>query len=329
MPMSKKVTIVMYHFIRNLKKSRYPDVKGLDLYEFIEQIKYIQSFYTVISMEELIAASSPGGDPLPPNALLLTFDDGYIDHFINVFPLLEKYGIQGSFFPSVKTITECRVLDVNKVHFILATVEDKTQIIRTIFTDIKENQSEYALEQPEFYYERLALPGRYDTAEVVFIKRILQKGLPEELRARIVNKLFAEFVTRDEAAFATELYMSVGQLECMLRNGMFIGSHGFGHYWLDTLPKEAQEREIDLSLKFLDSIGCNLENWVMCYPYGGYNDSLLSLLQMKGCRIGLSVNVGIADLTVENPLTLSRLDTNDLPKWGEAEPNEWTRKVIV
>lgn len=326
---NSRLSIVMYHFVRDLKQSRYPEIKGLETSEFIEQMEYIRRFYTVITMEELISAARSEGEGLPPNALLLTFDDGYIDHFANVFPILDRYGLQGSFFPPARAIREHKVLDVNKIHFILASVKDKTRIIRTIFADIKENQSEYALEQPESYYEKLAFPGRYDTAEVVFIKRILQKGLPEELRAMMVDKLFTEFVTRDEAAFAMELYMSAEQLECMRRNGMFIGSHGYDHYWMDSLSKEEQENEIRLSLEFLDKIGCDLKNWVMCYPYGGYNDSLLSLLGMNGCRIGLSVNVEVADLERENFLALSRLDTNDLPKCRDAEPNEWTRKVMV
>ncbi|KAB0668523.1 polysaccharide deacetylase family protein [Oryzomonas sagensis] len=327
--MPRKITIVMYHFVRDLKHSRYPGIKGLDLQDFVGQVGYMRAHYTPITMEELIHAARTKGYELPPKALLLTFDDGYIDHFTNVFPVLDRYGIQGCFFPPAKAVTKHLVLDVNKIHFVLASVTDKARIIQTIFSDISENQSGYALDRPESYYERLAVAGRYDTADVVFIKRILQKGLPEELRARMVDKLFAEFVTGDEAAFARELYMDAEQLECMRRNGMFIGSHGYDHYWLDSLSKEEQEREIDLSLEFLGGIGCDLENWVMCYPYGGYNDSLLSILAMKGCRIGLSVSVGIADLERENPLALSRLDTNDLPKRNDAGLHEWTRKIMV
>lgn len=325
----RKLSIIMYHFVRDLKHSRYPEIKGLETCEFIEQIEYIRRYYTVISMEELVAASPPGGESLSPNALLLTFDDGYADHFTNVFPILDRYGLQGSFFPPARAIMEHKVLDVNKIHFVLASVEDKSLIVRRIFSEIEENISAYGLDNPGTYYGKLAIPNRYDPADVVFIKRVLQKGLPEELRAKIVEKLFAEFVTHDEAAFAGELYMSVEQIMCMRRNGMFIGSHGFDHYWLNTLSREEQEREIDRSLGFLGSLGCSLENWVMCYPYGGYNDSLLSVLAERGCRIGLATGVAIADLDVENHLVLSRLDTNDLPKHRDAEPNQWTRKVMA
>lgn len=29
-----KLTIIMYHYIRDLKKSRYPQIKGLDIHLF-------------------------------------------------------------------------------------------------------------------------------------------------------------------------------------------------------------------------------------------------------------------------------------------------------
>ena len=32
------LTIVMYHYVRDLKNSRYPDIKGLDVSLFKEQI---------------------------------------------------------------------------------------------------------------------------------------------------------------------------------------------------------------------------------------------------------------------------------------------------
>jgi hypothetical protein len=61
---------------------------------------------------------------LPERALLLTFDDGYADHYQTVFPLLDRLGLQGSFFPPARAILERRVLDVNKIHFLLAGVAD-------------------------------------------------------------------------------------------------------------------------------------------------------------------------------------------------------------
>ena len=109
---------------------------------------------------------------------------------------------------------------------------------------------------------------------------------------------------------------------------MYIGSHGFDHYWLNSIKENEQEKEIDLSLQFLESIGSNTERWIMCYPYGAYNNSLLNILEERGCVVGLTTNVGIADLEKDNALALPRLDTNDLPKNSNDLPNEWTIKAM-
>jgi peptidoglycan/xylan/chitin deacetylase (PgdA/CDA1 family) len=148
---------------------------------------------------------------------------------------------------------------------------------------------------------------------VSLVKRLLQRELPEPVRAEIVRRLFARYVTADEAAFACELYMSVEQIACLRRHGMHIGSHGYAHSWLNHLSPDAQAAEVDRSLEFLRMLGVGREQWSMCYPYGGFNDSLLQILGDRQCRLGFSVEPRIADLNVDHPLVLPRLDTNDLP----------------
>lgn len=322
----RQVTIVMYHFVRNLRHSRYPEIKGLTVDQFKEQIEYILKYYHVIRMEDIISAVS-GDHAFPPNSLLLTFDDGYIDHFTNVFPVLDEKGFQGSFFPPARAIKENWVLDVNKIHFILASVPEKLKIVDSLFSMLDELRAEYQVWPNEYYRMNVPTESRFDSREVTFIKAMLQRELPEEVRKIIVDRLFKKYVTSDEGAFSRELYMGFDQITCMRRNGMFFGSHGYDHYWLGTLDGATQEKEVDLSLAFLKEIGSDSVNWVMCYPYGSYNESLLKILSRRGCKLGLTVNVGIADLLGVNPLLLPRLDTNDLPKNRNAEAGEWTLKV--
>lgn len=90
----------------------------------------------------------------------------------------------------------------------------------------------------------------------------------------------------------------------------------FGYARLDALDEKAQQREVENSLKFLKEIYGSLKKWAMCYPYGVYNDSLLSILRDKKCMVGLSTTVGIANLDSDDPLTLPRLDAKDLPLKG-------------
>lgn len=309
----RPVTIVMYHYVRDLGRSRFPAIKGLSVERFCRQLDYIQNRYTAIAAEDLLEALSSPKKDLPPNPILLTFDDGYSDHFANVFPLLDARGIQGCFFPPAQAILEHTVLDVNKIHFTLAAVPDARTLLDQVFASLAEFRSEHALKTKEAYFLAVAGEHRYDTREVTMLKRLLQRELPEPVRTEIVRRLFAEYVTADEGAFACELYMSLDQIACLRRHGMHIGSHGYTHAWLNHVSREAQALEIDRSLDFLQELGVRKDDWTMCYPYGGFNDSLLHLLRGRQCRLGFTVEARVADLDVDDRLTLPRVDTNDLP----------------
>jgi peptidoglycan/xylan/chitin deacetylase (PgdA/CDA1 family) len=323
---SSRVTIVMYHYVRDLRRSRYPRIKGLDLEDFRGQLAFFERHYNVIGAAELLDAVKRD-EPLPPRALLLTFDDGYIDHFTYVFPLLSERKWSACFFPVAETATGNKVLDVNKIHFILAATEQPQKLVERVMQTVEVRRAELNLDAPRQYWERCSGDSRYDTPEVTFVKRMLQRELPESLRASLVDELFRDWVTADEAAFAQELYMSPTQLRCMIRFGMTVGNHGAGHYWMNKLSAAEQEREVDASLEFLRSLSISERDWLMCYPYGGVDERLQSLVARRGASLGFATTVGIADLRSDHALTLPRLDTNDLPKSATAAPNAWVEKA--
>ena len=308
----RSVTIVMYHYVRDLKRSRFPAIKGLSLERFHRQLDFIQSHYTPISVEQVLGVLHEQRD-LPPNPILLTFDDGYTDHFVNVFPMLDERGIQGCFFPPAQAILDHKVLDVNKIQFVLAVVPDASGLLDQVFDALEGFRSQHELQSKEAYLGAAAGEHRYDKPEVTILKRLLQRELPEPVRVEIVRQLFAKYVTSDEVAFACELYMSVEQIACLRRHGMHIGSHGHTHAWLNHIGPDAQVSEIDCSLDFLKKLGVREGERTMCYPYGGFNDSLLDLLRNRHFQLGFTVEPRVADLDIDNRLTLPRLDTNDLP----------------
>jgi peptidoglycan/xylan/chitin deacetylase (PgdA/CDA1 family) len=326
--MIKRLTIVMYHYVRDVESTPYPGIKALPVKAFCGQLEYIRRFYTVVSGAELLEAIREESYTLPPNAALLTFDDGYADHFTTVLPILEEFGFTGVFSPVAKSILEGHVLDVNKIHFVLSATSDNVgRVVDTLFALLDHHRAEYGLESNESYYSRLAVASRFDPPEIIFIKRLLQRELPEPLRGRIVEELFHRYVTTDERSFAAELYMSLDQLRTMAVRGMTLASHSYDHYWLGTLPPHRQSEEIDRSLDFLRKLQPVDTGWIMCYPYGSYNESLLSTLREKNCLAGFTTEVDLVS-PGGNPLLLPRLDTNDLPKAGEDEANEWTKKAM-
>lgn len=303
--------ISMYHYTRDLKHSRYPEIKGLDVNLFREQIAFMKSNFNIVTMEQVLEAISTK-EKLPEKALLLTFDDGYADNYNVAMPILEEYGVQGSFFIPGKTFTTHQLLDVNKIHYVLASAN-----IYNLVEDLKKEMDYYRGQEFQYapteeLFAKYAVASRFDIKETVFVKQMLQTVLPEKLRNIISSKLFAKYVGVTEEQLAYELYMSEEQIRTMKRHGMFIGIHGYDHYWLGNLSVDQMENDISLALDALDEF-VDKKQWVMNYPYGNYNKDVLAYISKQGACLGLTTEVRLADIDKDNPLELPRLDCNDFP----------------
>lgn len=303
----------MYHYVRPIKQSNYPEIKGLELDEFVRQIDYFKNNFNFITVQQLLNCIY-SDNAVPEKSILLTFDDGLKDHCSHVFPILKKNKIQGLFFPPAQPIEEHTVLDVHKIHFILASSTDKQKIVKEIFSLINEHRKEYGLKSPESYFSDLVVASRFDTKEVIFIKRILQRDLPIKLRSKLTNYLFEKFVTNDEESFSKELYLSFDEISEMRESNMYFGSHGYSHEWLSYLLENQLRTEIRKSLDFYYKINKSMDNLIMCHPYGNYSDKTIEELKKEGFKAGLTTEVGDAVLTKSNAFTLKRYDTNDFPQ---------------
>jgi peptidoglycan/xylan/chitin deacetylase (PgdA/CDA1 family) len=86
------IPILLYHRIDvSPINSRYyvPPEK------FEQEIKALQGWgYTTISTQMLVQAITAGHE-LPPHPILITFDDGHLDNYVNAFPIMQKYGFTG------------------------------------------------------------------------------------------------------------------------------------------------------------------------------------------------------------------------------------------
>lgn len=310
-----KLYISMYHYTRDLIHSRYPQIKGLDSSLFRQQIEYMRNNFNVVTMEQVIDAVE-GKSKLPENALLLTFDDGYIDNYTFALPVLEEYGVQGSFFIPGKTFATHQLLDVNKIHYILASAD-----IYKLVEDVKREMDYYRGTENDYaptdeLFNEYAVANRFDVKEIIFVKRMLQTVLPEKIRNTISSNLFEKYVDVTEEQLAYELYMTEEQIRIMKRHGMFIGIHGYDHYWLGNLSPEQMKQDISMALDTMDEF-IDRKHWVMNYPYGNYNNDVLEYIKNQGACVGLTTEVRIADIGVDSALELPRLDCNDFPPKSE------------
>ena len=94
------VPILMYHYISTPPEDA--DIYRQDLSVSPENFRaqmqlLVDEGYTTISLYDLNRALR-WGTPLPPRPVILTFDDGYRDVYVNAFPVLVEFGFTGTFF---------------------------------------------------------------------------------------------------------------------------------------------------------------------------------------------------------------------------------------
>ena len=259
----------MYHYVRPIDNSNFINFKGLELDKFEIQIEYIKNYYHVISMEDFVNAEI-AEEKLPKNSIVLSFDNGYIDHYNYVLPVLKKNKINGIFFLITDALINRNILDVNKIHFILDMLKDKN-IKNEIYLLGKEMLSIMSKEKIASIKSKFLKKNKYDNKEVNYFKRLLQFVLPSTLREEYVDNLFSKLVAKDQKDFANQLYMNSSHKKELKSEGMEVGCHGHKHLWLNKINKKKREQDIIKSLKVIKTFLNINDKLFFCFPYGGYN----------------------------------------------------------
>ena len=95
----KRLTILVYHRVstRDIATINYA-LPFLFISEnnFEKQLQFIKRWYRIIDFETLDQCQKAGR--LPPNSLIITFDDGYEDNYSIAYGLLKKHGLKACFF---------------------------------------------------------------------------------------------------------------------------------------------------------------------------------------------------------------------------------------
>lgn len=98
--------ILMYHHVTHLPANASALWRNLTVTpEALEaQVKYLADHgYHTIYFSDLVAYFG-AGTPLPDRPIILTFDDGWIDDYTVVYPILQKHCMVGTFFPPVNWV---------------------------------------------------------------------------------------------------------------------------------------------------------------------------------------------------------------------------------
>lgn len=97
------IPILMYHYVGynpNPQTDRQRDILSITPEKLDAQLAWLaQTGHTPITLDTLYAIFAKKTSV--PKPVVLTFDDGYVDFFINAFPILRKYGFHAvAFIPT-------------------------------------------------------------------------------------------------------------------------------------------------------------------------------------------------------------------------------------
>lgn len=85
--------VLMYHKVTHSQ----PNTIAVHPDSFAAQQAFLAEHYCIVGLDDVIAAID-GSRMLPRRAVLLTFDDGYLDNITNAYPVLRRHGHRAVMF---------------------------------------------------------------------------------------------------------------------------------------------------------------------------------------------------------------------------------------
>lgn len=281
--------VYMFHYVTEGFNYYHFDIK-----QFEKIVKELVKTKKVISLKDLknIQLSDES------EYVLLTFDDGTIDHYKNVYRILKEYNVTGVFFICSNIFRET-LLEINLIHQILNKVSpDK------LYMDVKR----YLIEN-NMVNKYNDITPKINNWKEIYIKKLIQTFLPQEYKAPLLKKLVERY---DVSTNYKNYYMSIENMVEMKKNGMEFGCHTNSHRRLSFLDGKEQNTEIKENMKLLYKSKLLTKDDVLtiAYPFGDYNGSTIKILNSLKFDFAFTVKEG--DIYNFDKYRLPRYDCNVL-----------------
>jgi peptidoglycan/xylan/chitin deacetylase (PgdA/CDA1 family) len=310
-PATPGALVLMYHRIEEQQQD--PWDLCVSPRNFEGHLEVLRQRYTVVSMTELTERLKQNRSL--KNLVCLTFDDGYLDNYINAWPVLRSFNMPASFFLTNKMssgdafwwdILEDAVLNTTLLPIeVSVTVGEKHQ--RFSLSRATTLSNEMKLEHVRWRYgmplstQRLAM----------FVKLWeLLKGVSVPQRQKSLESILAALEVR---TVKTPPLMSAQQvIEIAGDNRIEIGGHTVNHPALGTLNNDEQRIEILQNKTELEAlIGKSLRGFA--FPYGHYNPATPGLVEDLGFNYAVTTG-GFKTELRHTPFSIPRIQVKDVSK---------------
>ncbi len=293
------ITILAYHRAADPTAPTEYDEGVVDVTPeaFDRQLEFLDRFCSVISLSDLHAFARDG-KKLPPNPVLLTFDDGYKDNHDVVMPLLAKRGQSAVFFVATHYLEARRLFWWDRVNLLLKrSTKERLELA---------------------YPEALSLPLRTPAERAASIRAVLRVikdrfalDLERFLEA-LAEAADVHLSREDERRRVDDLLMTWDEVRALRKGGMDVASHTSTHRVLQTLPPDRLAEELRTSRATLeDVLGEPVK--AISYPVGkplGRASHIKDAVRDAGYDLGFSNCSGVNHAWSFDPLDARRMPTD-------------------
>jgi hypothetical protein len=251
---------------------------------FRNYVNYLSENCKIISLGDFFEIRRSNAT-FPENAVVLTFDDGYMSNYTDIYPILKRYKMPATIFLTVNMIGTENVFSLNKLRF--AIMNTKKQFFQM-------DAKRYKLNTPR---------NRERT-----IQKLCQllRGTPEQIRDHKVAGLITSLdVKVDEKKLPHMLTWK--QVKEMSDGGITFGAHTLNHSMLTRMSLEDARKEIADSKRVLEEKIQKSVNF-FSYPYGtkyDFNEDIRNIIRDSGYACALTFIRGYNDQNTD-PFTLKR-----------------------
>ena len=265
--------ILLYHRILNTDEIDFLynlNMVHTSTKNFEDHLKWFkQHNYNIINFTKL-SELLKDGHTIPQKTIILTFDDGTLDHYMNAVPLLKKYDFSATFFPIKNCVYNNGLFWL--LEFYLYLNELGSARISRILQDLPRLPRSILADErlPNFNKRRLFRRRKNIVFEFKYLFSVKEKELGL-IRLRKESSL-----TGKEVAAFCQCFMNSDQIKELIKEGFEVGSHGVHHYPMSCLTRE--EKRIEIEKQWIEQV--NPEGTkVFSLPFGSHSLSDFELLK--------------------------------------------------
>ncbi|WPE15953.1 polysaccharide deacetylase family protein [Candidatus Thioglobus autotrophicus] len=243
----------------------------MDLDDFLKQLDYFESTFNLLNKKQFEGIilnrhnHNAESEPLQNN-IVLTFDDGFQDHYRYVFPELVRRNTFGIFYIATYPYLTGKMLDVHRIHLLIGKYGGGV-----IYKSIKNIVDKDMFSNDDMErFNSITYNKQNNDNYTDQVKKTLNYYIKYEYRGYVIDKLMGNFFP-NEKDMVKKFYLSKDNIIEMHKSGMIIGSHTVNHKVMSRLTLDEQRYEIEESFLFLEELLGPKSVKTFCYPYGGFH----------------------------------------------------------